>query len=478
MATNFVFHESFDSTRTGDPRTAPNLAQAQAEALVSLLLGHSLSLTNTYAFDSRGVLNLTRAVLAARDEVLGALRPGSAGHQRLQEARPFLLCWYNAKTFLKACADKLKRIDRENTDDRFVLSAWNKIDTEPDLRGELADALLSSPHPEPPRWLQDYAGFPEYFDSVTAINRYADEYGRGMPTSTEPAVDLIDYLEHYRQLGKDGLLRPLAGEWGCPEDVAVKLWERIDAELGQEGGRKKLSNRSWIHVAVRTAEQNDPDLELLVQLKELIDTFYNARLAQSGYADHGFLSSVPRTSDTEEMVNVNNLAIRVINHKRPDVARPPLDGVFTAPADEPELDIEPLQQLFRVYWDIVGDDDRYRTWQYSCNSVNDKLASQPRITASEEITRLEKAKREQGYRDWASQFTEVWGDHMRLLRRQLPEIVRTDDRTLQVVVRQGQSVFRHSHRLTAGAEQESPFDIDGLLATGGYLSKMARWVSV
>jgi hypothetical protein len=232
-------------------------------------------------------------------------------------------------------------------------------------------------------------------------------------------------------------------------------------------------------VAVRIAvEKQDPDLKILVQLKELIDTFYNARLAQSGYADHGFLSSVPRTSDTEEMVTVNDLAIRIINHRRPDVARPPLDGVFTAPADEPQLEVEPLQQLFRVYWDIVGDDDRYRTWQSSCDAVNDLLGSPARITAADKITGPEKAKREQGYRDWVSRLTDAWADHMSLLGRQLPEIVRTDDRTLQVVIRQGQSVFRHSHQLTGEGEQASPFDVDGLLATGGYVSKMASWVGV
>ena len=128
MTSNFVFHESFDSTRTADPRTAPNLAQAQAEALVSLLLGHSLSLTNTYAFDSRGVLDLTRAVLDARNDVMGTLRTGSAQRQRLLEARPFLLCWFGADSFLEACAGQLRRIERENTDNRFLLSAWNPID--------------------------------------------------------------------------------------------------------------------------------------------------------------------------------------------------------------------------------------------------------------------------------------------------------------------------------------------------------------
>jgi hypothetical protein len=478
VASNFVFHESFDSTRTSDRRTAPNLAQAQAEALVSLLLGHSLSLTNTYAFDSRGVLDLTRAVLAARDEVLGALRPGSAGHRRLVEARPFLLCWHGAKSFLEACAGQLNRIDPDHTDNRFVLSAWNDIDTNPVRRGELATALLSGLDPEPPRWLDQYPGFSGQFDSVTAINRYARDYDRGRPTSTEKPVDLIDYLNHYQQLGKDGLLRPLAAKWRCPEDVAVKLWERIDAELRQKAGRDKLGNRSWIHVATAQVALDDAERKILVQLKELIDTFYNARLAQSGYADHGFLSSVPRTSDTEEMVTVNNLAIRVINHTRPDVTRPPLEGVFTAPADEPQLEVKPLQQLFRVYWDIVGDDDRYRTWQSSCEAVNDLLGSPARTTAAEEATDPERVRKEKSYRDWAKRFTAAWADHMGLLSRQLPEIVRTDDRTLQVVVRQGQSVFRHSHRLTGEGEQASPLDVDGLLATGGYVSKMASWVSV
>ena len=476
MASNFVFHESFDSTRTADRSTAPNLAQAQAEALVSLLLGHSLSLTNTYAFDSRGVLDLTRAVLAARDEVLGALRPGSAGHRRLVEARPFLLCWHNARSFLEACAVQLNRIDREDTDNRFVLSAWNDIDTDRGRRGELADALLSGTDPKPPQWLNQYPDFPGQFDSVTAINRYARDYDRGRPTSAERPVNLISYLDHYCQLGANGLLRPLAAQWRCPEDVAVKLWERIDAELRQKGGREKLGNRSWIHVAARIAEKKqDRDREILVQLKELIDTFYNASLAQSVYADHGFLSSVPRTSDTEDMVNVNNLAVSVINHRRDDVGRPPLEGVFTAPADEPELEVKPLQQLFRVYWEIVGDDERYRSWQPSCASVNDLLGRRPPVAAEGKTPDPRMAK---SYQDWARQLKDAWADHMDLLGRQLPEIVRTDNRTLQVVVGQGQDVFRHSHQMTGEGEQVPAIDIDGLLATGGYVSKMAGWVNV
>lgn len=474
MASNFVFHESFDSTRTADRHSAPNLAQAQAEALVSLLLGHSLSLTNTYAFDSRGVLDLVRAVLSARDDVMGTLRAGSGAHRRLLEARPFLLCWHGADSFFAACAGQLTRMDQKEPGNRFLLSAWQAIDLEYERRCDLATTLLSGPDPEPPKWLTEYPDLPDHFDALTTINRYARDYDRGRPTSKENAVDVIDYLEHYRRLGTDGELRRLASQWHCPEDVAIPLWERIDHELSQPDGRPKLSNRSWIHVAVAEAGQAD-DREVLVQLKELIDTFYNARLAQSGYADHDFLSSVPRTSDTEDLNHVNTLAVHVIDHRRADVVRPPLEGVFTAPADEPQLEVTPLRQLFRVYWDIIGEDDRRRTWQESCAAVNDLLRRRPQIDQEDQAKDPRKVK---SYHDWAQRFRHAWASHMTLLSRQLPEIVRTDDRTLQVTLRQGDSVFRHSHRVTDEETQTlTPAEIDSLLATGGYVSKIASWVN-
>lgn len=369
MPNSLVFHESFDSTRTADSQSAPNLAQAQAEALVSLLLGHSLALTNTYAFDSRGVLDLVQAVLSARDDTIGTLRAGSAARRRLLRARPFLLTWYGANSFLGACAAQLRKIDPKDLDGRFLLSAWNAIDLDRDRRDQLAGILLSDPNPEPPAWLQEYPDLPEQFDALATINRYSLRHGRGRPASTEDAVDLIEYLDYYHKLGQEGVLRRVVPKWHCPEDMAIMLWERLDNELRKPDGQKKLSSRSWIHVAVRIAkEQEDDDLEVLLQLKEMIDTFYNARLAQSGYADHDFLSSVPRSSDTDDLKNVNDLAINVIGHKRPEVGRPPLEGVFTAPEDEPQLAVAPLRQLFRAYWDIIGDDGRYRTWQQSCRT--------------------------------------------------------------------------------------------------------------
>ncbi len=473
MPNSLVFHESFDSTRTADSQSAPNLAQAQAEALVSLLLGHSLALTNTYAFDSRGVLDLVQAVLSARDDTIGTLRAGSAARRRLLRARPFLLTWYGANSFLGACAAQLRKIDPKDLDGRFLLSAWNAIDLDRDRRDQLAGILLSDPNPEPPAWLQEYPDLPEQFDALATINRYSLRHGRGRPASTEDAVDLIEYLDYYHKLGQEGVLRRLVPKWHCPEDMAIMLWERLDNELRKPDGQKKLSSRSWIHVAVRIAkEQEDDDLEVLLQLKEMIDTFYNARLAQSGYADHDFLSSVPRSSDTDDLKNVNDLAINVIGHKRPEVGRPPLEGVFTAPEDEPQLAVAPLRQLFRAYWDIIGDDGRYRTWQQSCDTVNDLLRNRPEKKSGEQ----QEVRR---YSDWARRFRDAWADHMSLLNRELPQIVRTDDGSLRVTVRQGSSFFRHSHHLMdEAAQQPTPAELDTALATGRYVSNIKSWVNV
>lgn len=475
MLNSLVFHEAFDSTRTADSESAPNLAQAQAEALVSLLLGHSLALTNTYAFDSRGVLDLSRAVLSARDDIQETVRPGSTAHRRLQRASPFMLSWWNAASFFSACAGQLRNIDSENLDDRFLLSAWGPIDLDPVRRNDLADTLESGSDPRPPVWLHQYPGLPDQFDALTAINRFARHYGRGRPASKENAVDLLDYVTHFHTLGAEGQLRALAAKGGCPEDVAVELWERIDTQLKQKDSQKVLSRRSWIHVAVAVAKENhDSNTGILEQVKELVDTFYNARLAQSGYADHDFLSSVPRSSATRELKYVNDLAVNVISHRRPGVGRPPLQGMFTAPADEPSLDVAPLRQLFRAYWEIVGDDDRCRTWRQSCDTVNRLLRKRPAGPAPELAVEART-----GYSDWRMRFKDAWADHMALLRREIPEVVRTDDRGIQVTVPEGGEIYQGSLQFTGERTGTlSQEELDTALATGRYVSNLETWVNV
>ena len=471
MLENLVFHESFDSTRTADRDAEPNLAQAQAEALVSLLLGHTLTMPNTYAFDSRGVLDLVSAVLWAREEVGSGLRRGSSARERVTESRPFLLCWHGSDSFLEACAKQLRTF--ESINERFVLSAWNAIDLDRKRRYELADSLLAAPHPQPLSWLQLYDDLPELFDALRAIDQYAAEYGRGRPTSSAAGTDLITYLEYYHELGaSDGPLNTLATDSGCPPDTAMALWQRLDEEMAKavaENDENRLMRRSWVHVAVREArEQARGDLELLEQLKELIDTFYNARLAQSAYAEHGFLSSVPRSEDND-LEEVNDLAIGVIGHLRSNTSEPPLKGVFTASADVPYLEVAPLRRLFQAYWEIIGDDERHRTWQASCNRVNKLLGQRPPTASSRQRS------------GWTSRFKEAWGDHMSLLSRQLPQVVRTDDSTLWVTVRLGQAEYQQAHHAWSVAGEETrPLtaeEAETTLATGRYVSDIAAGVS-
>ena len=367
------------------------MPKRRLKRLSASLLGHTLTMPNTYAFDSRGVLDLVSAVLWARDEVVSGLRHDSSARERVAQARPFLLCWHGSDSFLEACAKQLRTF--ESINERFVLSAWNAIDLDRKRRYELADSLLAAPHPEPPSWLQQYDDLPELFDALRAIDQYAAEYGRGRPTSSAAGTDLIEYLEYYHDLGaSDGPLKLWRPDSGCPPDTAMALWQRLTKrwpKLWHENDQNRLMRRSWVHVAVREArEQARDDLELLEQLKELIDTFYNARLAQSAYAEHGFLSSVPRSEDND-LEEVNDLAIGVIGHLRSNTSKPPLKGVFTASANVPYLEVAPLRRLFQAYWEIIGDDERHRTWQASCNRVNKLLGQRPPTASSRQRKRLD-----------------------------------------------------------------------------------------
>lgn len=68
---------------------------------------------------------------------------------------------------------------------------------------------------------------------------------------------------------------------------------------------------------------------------------------------------------------------------------------------------------------------------------------------------------------------------MSLLNRELPQIVRTDDGSLRVTVRQGSSFFQHSHHLMdEAAQQPTPAELDTALATGRYVSNIKSWVNV
>jgi hypothetical protein len=469
MPDNLVFHESFDSTRTADSNTSPNVAQAQAEALISLLLDHSISISNTYAFDSRGVLELMRALLSARDDIGKSLDPHSQARGRLVRAEPVLITFYGASSFVEACVAQLRKCDPGDPENRFLLSAWGSIDLRPDLRTELADALLRGPRPAPPPWFKEYPELVEHLDALQMTMEYASAYNRGVPADSRPGTQVIDYLEYFHRLGTEHQhMARFAEDYKCPADIAMAMWERVNDELSADGGRDKLSSRSWIHVEVSKTDRDDPSLPLLEQLKELVDTFYNARLAESAYAEHNFLSSVPRSSDIDELKYVNSLAAGVIRNLQPGAMVPPMAGVFTAADNAPELAPPALRRLFRAYWEIIADEERHRVWRQSCAKVNDQLRVRPQPGAA-------------SFGDWAQRFGESWADHLSLLTRQLPEVVRTEGGALRVAVGMDNSRYEcvQFARPSADAEAEvlTSEEVDTALATSRYISNLARWVN-
>lgn len=400
------------------------------------------------------------------------LRQGTAAHSRLTEAKPFLLCWYGAGSFFEACAKQLRNFD-EKTGERFLLSAWKAIDVDWEKRRQLADALLAPDGPVAPAWLSEYDRFPEMFQALVTINSYASQYDRGRPASGEKGTDLIGYLNYYHQLGaNNGPLPRLAPAWRCPADIAMALWDRLDKEMAKAAAakeakdKKRLESRSWIHVAVNEArERNAGDLELLEQLMELINTFYNARLSQSVYARHGFMSSVPRSADND-LEYVNDLAVGVIGHLHPDTSPPPLRGAFNGTSEQPQLQTPPLRRLFVDFWNVIADEGSNNVWSKSCERLTGLLNNLPESGSPNR-------------RIWASDFRDAWDDHLSRLSTLQPEVVRTDDSTgaLRVAVQPERDAYQQALRSwAADDEQTRPVtadEADTLLATASYTNSLA-----
>ena len=130
MTDSMAIPSSFDSTRyTGDDPSDhhPNLVQAQAEAVTNLLLGRSLGLPNTYAFDSRTALNLIASILETRAAGLGKTT-SLAGQQRIQDTDPLILRWYTTNPGRASSVAARISSGRLEGQRRFILSFWKPID--------------------------------------------------------------------------------------------------------------------------------------------------------------------------------------------------------------------------------------------------------------------------------------------------------------------------------------------------------------
>jgi hypothetical protein len=417
---------SFDSTRyTGeDPNDHhPNLVQAQAEAVTNLLLGRSLGLPNTYAFDSRTALNLIAAILDTRAAALTS-STSPAGRQRIRDANPLILRWYTDRDqdFFGCCAEQLRR---QKGQKRFILSFWKPIDRKDELRDELANALTEE-RPVFPAAIReidrpgpDGAGEMERaFGTLLQLR----EYYRGDPEHPERGgvtpgakTSLLDYVTGFEELTGGELEKVMDG--GIDIDTVMHLQESIGRQA-----RDDKFNRGWAHHEVaRNGGERAPD-QFFVQQRQFIDTLYNKVLADSLGENHTLLSSVPRSVGNKKLEQVNAFAldlIRYIQGGRPEEekaaapfsGKPDMSELFRRASSIPDLPPAPLAVVLKAYWELIADDDRWAAWRQSCDWLEKSMHRALDLKA-------------QGLED--AQLSDAWLAHLTLLDEKMEHITVRD----------------------------------------------------
>jgi hypothetical protein len=481
MTESLIFHSSFDSTRftAQHPDDYPNLAQAQVEAVISLLLGRSLVVNNTYAFDSRSVQNLLATVLKTRDDVREGA--GQGGRKRLDEARPFSVRWFGGPDFLACCAGQLTRL--QPSERRFILSHWKAIDADDAARADLAEALTTR-HTQLPGSVAEHdrpaaSGEPgelaRSFQTLLRLDEYASSPGGGNP-ARPAARDLLGYLAEFEQMDRDALvtmLRNRQDESGDALDLDTVI--RLQQSISTVGYEDK-KNRSWAHKKVEEAGGEDRADEFLLQQRQLVDTLYNSVLADSAGSDCELMSSVPRTVSSKPLQEANSLAVDLIETINPlgakgqlmasgqdavqtPVAKEEMSSVFKTAAEDPGLQAAPLPQLFRAYWQLIADDDTWLDWQDSCDQLQLGL-------------RRAQRRRSMG-RQPDSFLIDGWLSHLDMLQYQLPH-VRADHGRLIAGLRLGE----HDYVEIDQVEQPGTATYVESLASGQYIDRYLRGVMI
>ena len=469
MTKRLVFPSSFDSTRytAVDPKDDhPNLAQAHAEAVTTLLLGRPLGLTNTYALDSRTVLNLVRETLLARKVVRDTATTGE--RERIDNADPFKLRWYapsdRQTDFLSCCAEQLLRLEGQR---RFILSAWKQIDGDDQARTDLANALTAE-KPRFPSTLKELDSgdgeLEQSFETLIMLNEYCRGRDGRSRTSGKSHINLLEYVQDFEGLDDAELRGVMGGKIDI--DTVMHLRESISQQSDHTKG-----SRSWAHQMVEKADAEDDNRrEFLLQQRQLIDTLYNEVLADSVGSNHDLLSSVPRTVGNEKLEQVNTFALNLIRFSKrrrreklaaagdaevPSSYDPATDmsEVFVAASAEPDLPTSPVGALLVAYWQLLANEETWRAWQASCEHLEDSLTTALR-------------RRAEGQRA-GSQLGEAWQAHLDTLQDQLPHVVAYEGALASAIELSGKG---YCTLTSFGADATEA----GSLAAGEYIDRYLR----
>lgn len=470
MTKRLVFPSSFDSTRytAVHPRDDhPNLAQAHAEAVTTLLLGRPLGLTNSYALDSRTVLNLIRETLLAR-EAARKTATTSGERERIDNADPFKLRWYaptpDQKDFLSCCAEQLLRLEPGR---RFILSAWKQIDGNNRARTDLANALTAE-EPQFPSSLKELDSsdgeLEQSFETLILLNEYCRGGDGRSQASGKSHVSLLEYVLDFEGLDGTELQQVIDGKIDI--DTVMHLRESISEQPERVKGA-----RSWAHQMVENAGGEDHCGDFLLQQRQLIDTLYNEVLADSVGSNHDLLSSVPRTVGNEKLEQVNVLALNLIRFSKqrrraeltaagdaevPASYDPATDmsEVFAAASAAPDLPASPVRALLVAYWQLLANEETWRAWQASCEYLEDSLDTALR-------------RRANGQRAGA-QLSEAWQAHLDTLQGQLPHVVNYEGALASTIELSGKGYC------TLTSFRADAIEDAGSLATGEYIDRYLR----
>jgi hypothetical protein len=453
-----VFHESFDSTRATATTTQddPNLAQGQIEAVISLLLGRSLAVNNTYALDSRTFLELADVMLTVRNRVIG--QQDEATRERLGASMPFVLFRWGHPNFLAACVDQFRRHDREARN-YFRMSAWEDINDNATARTAIAEALervLTREHydePFPATLAAEHPLLARQYETVLRLDAYFKnpDFDR---TARRPKIALERYVEKLVNLD-DLALGDLADEKRCPRDLAAQVRDAV-----REGVRQGLDPnfvRGWAHEAVNAQGTDRDEVTLPELVREFVDTAYNGVLADSAHAEFEYMSSVPRLDGRDELKYMNALALGVIRTTRDPAAAgreavaerttTRMSGLLSAGSVLPGIPAESMDRILTEYWNLLADPDRSRSWAQSIDLLHEELG--------------------RGVVDVPA-FRDAWRGHIAQLARDLPRVVAANDGELAITMSNGTTEFVQTQQL--GEVDRAA--LDNALAAGEHLDDL------
>jgi hypothetical protein len=328
-------------------------------------------------------------------------------------------------TLFSGCISQLTRLDPEN---RFILSAWQRIDGDDAARLELAGilkriedgaALASIARPE---FIRADPLADQQLSTLERLHHYLRDVPDVNLETIETKGGVADRVRLIQDNGAAWLV-DVASKVNCPEDHAEAIYRAVRHR------KPELVNRTWVHGPDFEDEAGDA----APFVRELVDTLYNAQIARS-MATVSYLSTPPRSRNVVADAQVNELALAVAATGPGQVPgegqlgeAAPMSGIFEIVGMQRNMYARPLPTIFQAYWELIADDEQRQLWQRSCNDVNRLL------------------RQRVGGPGARFEFAEAWDNHLALLRGRFHDALLVNGGTVQLAGEHNGSPYIQSH---------------------------------